>query len=287
MSRLIETFTVGNQQIVALSDGAPERALGGFFAGVDPALWTAALGLAGPDERVPFNFGTFLIRAGGRSVLIDSGYGTPAKAMGIPGGGELPDRLIEAGVKPEEITDVLHTHLHGDHIGWNVTPDAAGGPDRLTFPNATFHIAARELDYWLNAAPKDDDRTRVVARNVLPAQAADHVRTFEGDVEVLPGISAVATPGHTPGHTSFMLSSGGAQVLIVGDAAHHPVHFEHHDWIPGVDLDPAESTRSRSRICALAADRGALVTGGHFPILTLGYVRRVQGGYRWEGIGGK
>ena len=98
MSRLFEQFTVGNQEIIALSDGAPERALGGFFAGVDPALWTAALGIAGPDEGVPFNFGTFLIRSGGRNILIDSGYGTPAKAMGIPGGGELPQRLGEVGL---------------------------------------------------------------------------------------------------------------------------------------------------------------------------------------------
>jgi glyoxylase-like metal-dependent hydrolase (beta-lactamase superfamily II) len=287
MSRLFEKFTVGSQEIIALSDGAPERALGGFFAGVDPALWTAALGIAGPDEGVPFNFGTFLIRSGGRTILIDSGYGTPAKAMNILGGGELPDRIAEAGVKLEEVTDVLHTHLHGDHIGWNVTPDPAGGPDRLTFPNATFHIAARELDYWLNGAPKGEERTEVAARNVLPIQAVDHIRTFDGEVEVLPGISAVSTPGHTPGHTSFMVSSAGQEVLIVGDAAHHPVHFEHHDWIPGVDLDPAESTRSRGKLSALAADRGSMVTGGHFPILTLGYVRRVEGGFRWEGIGAR
>ncbi len=284
MSRLFEKFTVGNQEIIALSDGAPERALGGFFNGVDPTLWTAALGIASPDEGVPFNFGTFLIRSGGRSVLIDSGYGAPAKAMGILGGGELDLRLAEAGVKPEEITDVIHTHLHGDHIGWNVVTDA-NGKEVVTFPNATFHIAAKELDYWQNGAPKGEERTETAAKHTVPIAAAGHIKTFDGDVEVLPGITAFATPGHTPGHTSYIVSSGGAEVLIVGDAAHHPVHFEHHDWIPGVDLDPAESTRSRGKLSALAADRGSMVTGGHFPILTLGYVRRVPEGYSWEGIG--
>ena len=284
MSRLFEKFTIGTQEIIALSDGAPERALGGFFAGVDPALWTAALGIASPEEGVPFNFGTFLIRSGGRNILIDSGYGTPAKAMNILGGGELPARIAEAGLRPDEVTDVIHTHLHGDHIGWNVTPGANGGPDTLTFPNATFHIAQRELDYWMNAAPKDDDRTKFAHRNTVPIQAVGHIKTFDGEVEVLPGISAIATPGHTPGHTTFMISSAGQELLIVGDAAHHPIHFEHHDWIPGVDLDPAESTRSRGKLSALAADRGAIVTGGHFAILTLGHVRRVPGGYRWEGI---
>ncbi len=287
MSRLFEKFTIGNLEIVALSDGAPDRALGGFFAGVDPTLWTAALGIASAEEPVPFNFGTFLIRSGGRNVLIDSGYGTPALAMGILGGGELPARIVEAGLRLDEITDVVHTHLHGDHIGWNVTPDAAGGADMLTFPNATFHIAAKELDYWQHGAPAGEERTAIAARNTVPIAAVGHIKTFDGDVEVLPGLSAVATPGHTPGHTSYLLSSGGEELLIVGDAAHHPTHFEHHDWIPGVDLDRAESTRSRGKLSALAADRGSLVTGGHFPILTLGYVRRVEGGYRWEGIGGK
>ena len=279
MSRLFEKFTVGNLEVVALSDGAPERALGGFFGGVDPSLWTAALGIAGPDEGVPFNFGTFLIRSGGRNVLIDSGFGAPAKAMGMLGGGELPERLAEAGLTLEEITDIVHTHLHGDHIGWNVSPEGT-----LTFPNATIHVASRELDYWQNHAPKDDDRTATAAKHTVPVQAAGRLKTFAGDVEVVPGISAVATPGHTPGHTSYIVSGGGESLLVVGDAAHHPVHFEHHDWIPGVDLDPAESTRSRGKLSALAADRDAIVTGGHFAIPTLGHVRRVEGGYRWESL---
>ena len=92
----------------------------------------------------------------------------------------------------------------------------------------------------------------------------------------------IPTPGHTPGHCSMLLTSQGEHLVILGDAAHHPVHLEHHDWIPEVDLDPAESTRSRGKIAALAVEKDALVTGGHFPILTLGHVRRVESGYRWE-----
>ena len=283
MPRLSETFTIGGMPIVALSDGAPARALGGFFNNVDPAAWTRALGIASVEELVPFNFGSFLLRTEGHTVLIDSGLGPPAKAMGAPGGGELLERLAEQGVRPEEITDVVHTHLHGDHCGWNVGAGPDGAP-RLTFPNATIRLSQKELAYWLDPASGSGDRFDVARAQTVPAQAAGHLETFADGAAILPGLTSVPTPGHTPGHTSIMVSAGNEHLLIVGDAAHHPVHFEHHDWIPGVDLDPAESTRSRGRLSALAADRGAVVTGGHFPILTLGHVRRVAGGYQWEGI---
>ena len=110
------------------------------------------------------------------------------------------------------------------------------------------------------------------------------MQTFDGEHAVSDALTMVPTPGHTPGHCSVMLASQGEHLLILGDAAHHPVHLEHHDWIPGVDIDKAESRRSRAKLAALAADRDAVVTGGHFPILTLGKVRRVETGYRWEAL---
>ena len=277
MSRLSQEFTVGSVRVAALSDGAPARDLGGFFHGIEVAGWTAALGITDPKTPVPFNFGTFLIRDGARTILVDSGFGTPARTMGIPGGGELLDRIAELGVDRGEIDGVVHTHLHPDHCGWDV-----GEADELTFPNATIYVSATELDFWLNSADAPEDRATVAKRHMLPYQAASRIQTFEGEYEVSPGLTTIPTPGHTPGHISLMLASGGDHLVITGDAAHHPVHFEHHDWIPGVDLDPAESTKSRGRLSVLAADRDALVTGGHFPILTLGKVRRSADGYAWE-----
>jgi glyoxylase-like metal-dependent hydrolase (beta-lactamase superfamily II) len=277
MPRLLDEFTIGSLRVAALSDGAPEREIGGFFHGVDPDAWTAAVGIGNASTPVPFNFGSFLVRDGQQTVLIDTGYGIPALTMGIPGGGGLLDRLDELGVGRDEVDAVVHTHLHGDHVGWNVQED-----DSLTFPNATVHVAAVELDFWLNSPDAPEDRAAVARRNVLPYQVAGRIRTFTGEAEITPGVTSVPTPGHTPGHTAIMLTSAGEHLLIAGDAAHHPVHFEHHDWIPGIDLDPAESTRSRGRLSALAVERDALVTGGHFPILTLGKIRRTADGYAWE-----
>lgn len=277
MSRLSQEFTVGSMRVAALSDGAPDRPLGGFFHGIEPERWMTELGLTDPETPVPFNFGSFLIRDGSRTILVDSGFGTPALTMNIPGGGELLERIAEIGVDRDEIDAVVHTHLHPDHCGWDVQED-----DRLSFPNATIYVASTELDFWVNSPAAPEDRAAVAKRQMLPYQAQSRIRTFEGEFEISPGITTIPTPGHTPGHTSLMLASDGEHLVITGDAAHHPVHFEHHDWIPGVDLDPGESTKSRGRLSALAADRDALVTGGHFPILTLGRVRRTAGGYAWE-----
>ncbi len=277
MSRLSQEFSIGTVRVAALSDGAPDRELGGFFHGIEASEWTAALGITDPTTPVPFNFGSFLIRDGSRTILVDSGFGTPARTMGIPGGGELLDRIADLGVAREEIDGVVHTHLHPDHCGWDVQDD-----DELTFPNATIYVAATELDFWLNSADAPEDRATVAKRQMLPYQAQSRIHTFDGEFEITPGLTTIPTPGHTPGHTSLMLASGGEHLVITGDAAHHPVHFEHHDWIPGVDLDPAESTKSRGRLSAVAADRDAIVTGGHFPILTLGKVQRTADGYAWE-----
>ena len=281
MSRLSETFRIGGLEVMALSDGAPERALDGFFNGVDTADWTRALGITDPQQALPFNFGTFLIRGDGHTTMVDTGFGARGREMDVPGGGELLIRLSEAGVSPSEVDTIVITHLHGDHCGWNVNDDEDGA---LTFPNATVHLHQRELEYWTGAESDENAMAENVRTLIVPVQEAGRVLTFDDEHAISDALTMVPTPGHTPGHCSVMLASQGEQLLILGDAAHHPVHLEHHDWIPGVDLDPAESQRSRAKVAALAADRDAVVTGGHFPILTLGKVRRVEGGYRWEAL---
>ena len=279
MSRLSETFRIGGLEVAALSDGAPERALGGFFHGVDAKEWTQALGITDPQQPMPFNFGSFLIRGDGRTTLVDTGYGTRAREMDMPGAGGLLDRIRELGVGLDEVDTIAITHLHGDHCGWNVNDDEGGA---LTFPNATVHVHRRELDYWTGTESAENPMAEQVRSRIVPVQAAGRVRTVDGEQAVTDSLTMVPTPGHTPGHCSVLLASQGEHLLILGDAAHHPVHLERHDWLPGVDLDPAESRRSRAKVAALAVERDAVVTGGHFPILTLGKVRRVEGGYRFE-----
>lgn len=277
MSRLLERFRVGSLDIAALSDGAPDRALGGFFNGIEPAEWMPAIGVTDPDQPVPFNFGAFLIRGDGRTVMVDSGYGPPAAAMGVPGGGELLSRLRDLGVDPASVDTIVHTHMHVDHCGWDV--DEAG---QLNFPNAVVVVAEEELAYWTGLAPDANPQVPRAQEIIAAIEASGRLEPFSGEYPVSDSLTMLPTPGHTPGHASVLAASGGDRLLIMGDAAHHPVHLEHHDWLPAIDVEPADSQRSRAKLASLAADHGALVTGGHFPILTLGRVRRVETGYRWE-----
>lgn len=281
MSRLSQTFRVGGLEIVALSDGAPDRPLGGFFQGVDAAEWTKALGIARPDEPVPFNFGAFLIRGDSHTTLVDSGLGAAGKGMGVPGGGELLVRLAELRVKPSEVDTIVHTHLHLDHCGWDIDVSKGNAP---TFPNARVYISNAELDYWLDPSPAGEKRGAGARQTVAPLQDAGQVVTFDGEFAVSKSVTMIPTPGHTPGHCSVMVASQDEHLLILGDAAHHPAHLEHHSWIPAVDVDRAESERSRAKVAALAVEKNAVITGGHFPILTLGRLRRVESGYRWESL---
>jgi glyoxylase-like metal-dependent hydrolase (beta-lactamase superfamily II) len=279
MAMLRETFRLGALTVHALSDGVGPREPATWFDGVAPEVWAAALGLDSPAGTVPVNFGSFLVTGDGHTTLIDSGYGPPALTMGLEGGGELLERIAEVGVRREEIDRVVHTHLHGDHVGWNT--DAEGVP---MFPNATMYVHRTDLEYFSGAEALAGRFGDAIRRCVLPLVAAGRFETFEGEAALSSVLTAIPTPGHTPGHCSMLLSSQGEQLLVLGDAAHVPIHLEHHDWIPAVDLDPAESARSRAKVAALAADRGALVTGGHFPIPVRGHIRRVEGGYRFEVI---
>lgn len=281
MPQLSDSFTIGGLEIAALSDGAPERALGGFFHNVDPGAWTKAIGITDPEDPVPFNFGSFLISGDGHQTLIDTGYGVPARTMGIPGGGELPQRLADLGIQPEQIDRVIHTHLHGDHVGWNIHDDEN---DRVMFPNATFYVSRTELNYWTSSASDKNAMAANVRRRINPIVEAGLVEPTDGEFAVSKALTMVPTPGHTPGHCTVLAASQNQHLLLLGDAAHHPIHLENHDWIPQVDLDPAESTRSRKKIARLAIEKNALVTSGHFPILSLGYISESNTGYKWKPI---
>jgi glyoxylase-like metal-dependent hydrolase (beta-lactamase superfamily II) len=264
---------VGDITVTALNDGhqdAPLTTLAGIAPGEAAGLLRAAF------RPVPRRTAVqcFLIRSSGRIALVDAGCG-PIK----PTVGRLAANLAAAGVAPGEIDTLLMTHLHRDHCGGLL--DAAGTP---TFPRAELRLHEAELGWWRDdaALSRSDGPVRAmfgIARAALDAHR-DRLSPFTGG-EVFPGVTAVPLPGHTPGHTGFLVASGRDSLLIWGDIVHVPeVQVPRPEVGMAVDVDQAAAEATRRRIFdRVAADRQA-IAGMHLHFPAFAHLAREGAGYR-------
>ncbi len=214
----------------------------------------------------------FLIHSGGRLALVDNGCGNAMAATG----GKLFENLAAAGISPDQIDLVLQTHCHPDHS--NGLSDAAG---KRLFPRAELLMHAAELAFWHDdgAMAKADETSR--ARNfqaardqVAPYRKAGALRTFEGG-EVLPGVTAMPFPGHTPGHTGYLVASGDASFLIWGDIIHVPeIQIPRPEVTMAFDIDPAQAQATRRRVFDMVANERLAWAGMHMHFPAAGYLAR-------------
>ncbi|MCK8783199.1 MBL fold metallo-hydrolase [Roseomonas sp. NAR14] len=212
---------------------------------------------------------TFLVRAGGRTALIDTGCGPDMQAAV----GKLPENLAAAGVAPGEIDLVLLTHIHPDHS--NGLADAEG---RAIFPNAELALHESELAYWEDAAAKGVAYADKAREQIAPYRG--RLRLFR-EGEVFPGLEAVPLPGHTPGHTGYRVSDGGESALIWGDIVHLPeVQVPRPEVTMQFDVDPAQAAATRRRVFDMVATDGLLVAGMHLHFPAWAHLAREGGGYR-------
>ncbi len=219
----------------------------------------------------------FLIHGGGRIALVDNGCGNAMAATG----GRLMETLAAAGVAPAEIDTVLQTHLHPDHS--NGLSDAAGV--RL-FPEAELVLHEAELAFWHDdaAMAKADETSRArnfqAARDQLaPYRMAGRVRTFTGG-EVFPGVTAMPFPGHTPGHSGYLIASGGDALLIWGDIIHVPeIQVPRPEVTMAFDIDPAQAQATRRRVFDMVATDRLAFAGMHMHFPGAGHLARRGDGY--------
>ncbi|MEU2156423.1 MBL fold metallo-hydrolase [Streptomyces sp. NPDC019396] len=218
---------------------------------------------------------TFALEAGGLRVLVDTGIGN-GKTRANPAWHNMQtdylERLTAAGFPPDSVDLVLLTHLHTDHVGWNTRQ--VDGEWVPTFPNARYLTSRTEREFWAGHE-MDEARTQMFSDSVLPVEDAgllDLVDAPDHGVDVAPGLRLLPTPGHTPGHISVQISSGGESALITGDCIHHPVQFAHPAIGSCVDIDPAQAEATRRELLGRLADTGSLVLGTHFPPPTAGRV---------------
>lgn len=269
---------LGAKTIETLSDGhltlPPEFIFGGLDPeALQPLLTRYGIG-AGP--LMP-EVNVTLLRDEGRVVLFDAGSGPGFQDSA----GKLPGALEAVGVAPEDVTHVVFTHCHPDHL-WGVLDDF----EELLFPEAAFLMGQEEWDYWYDpdtAASIGSSRAAMAAGARRRMEVLeDRVQLFADGAEILPGVAARATPGHTPGHMAFEVRSGSESVLILGDAVgNHHVSFAEPAWPVGSDQDPQTAAATRLHLLdQLAAEQMRLI-GYHLPGGGIGRAERSGSGYRF------
>lgn len=256
-------FKLGALQLAALRDAAANAPNDAKVFGIDVGIEAVdkVLAAAGvPTGQISLSVSALLVRMPGHVVLIDTGYGAPR--------GILLASLAAAKVTPAEVTDVLISHGHGDHVGGLMTAD--GKP---VFAKASVRMAAAE---WASIQSQPANAKLVAA---ITAQ----VKPFEAGAAVLPGITSVDLNGHTPGHSGYRVESKGKRLLAIGDMAHsYIISLAKPDWAMGYDRDRKLGAERRRMVLGQLADSGDLVFSPHFPYPGTGHVVRAGDGFAWK-----
>ena len=256
-------FHVGELSVTALHDAQIVVANDGktFGLGVSTHAVGKVLSAAGaPADRITLSANALLVRTGSRLILIDTGLGPQYH-------GQLLASLKLAGVSPSEVTDVLLTHPHPDHIGGLL--DAQGQP---AFPNATIRMASAAWGWMKQHAPA------AVVSAVTP-----RIQTFEPGARIAPGIRSLSLPGHTPGHVGYEITSGRSRLIDIGDAAHSSiVSLARPQWGIEFDNDQALARATREKTLAALAKDGERVFAPHFPFPGVGHIVAAGQAFAWK-----
>ena len=277
-------YKVGDIQVNAISDGAntfplPDK----FVTNVAKDEVSAALDKAFlPKDKLTVSYAPLVISTGGKIVVIDTGNGAAAFASSKGNVGQFTNNMQAAGFDPKSVDMVVISHFHGDHVNGLLTAD--GTP---AFPNAEVLVPAVEYKYWMDdgeMSRASGERMQGLFKNnrrVFEAGLKKKVTPYESGKEVAPGLLAMATAGHTPGHTSYVLSSGSDKVFIQSDVTNTPVLFATNPgWHIMFDQDPAMAETTRRKVYdMLVADR-MRVQGFHYPFPANGFVEKDGNGYR-------
>ncbi len=257
-------ITIGDVEIVALSDGQGARPASWMFPEDAARVLDTYRDQLTAAGDVVLNFGCYLLRADGRTVLVDAGNG-PER------GGPLLDQLAEAGVPSDAIDLVLFTHLHGDHTGWNINRETGAA----RFSRARYLVPRIDFDHYTAGGSAS------VARDIAPLAALGALDLIEGERALTPSLTTLPTPGHTPGHTGLVVTSQGQHALVLGDAFVSRVSLAEPDWTVAADWNAQVAARTRRALLERAERGSALVALSHFPAPSLGRFAARDGRRAW------
>jgi glyoxylase-like metal-dependent hydrolase (beta-lactamase superfamily II) len=269
---------IGDFEVTVLSDGTVPQTVSEVATGTTPGRVKELLARDHLEDPVEVSINAFLINTGTTLVLVETGVG----GLFGPGvGGQLQQSLQAAGYRPEQIDVVLLTHIHSDHSGGLM---AKAG---RAFPNAVLQVHAKEAAFWLGRdarekGPVDPKFFEEARAMVGPYQDAGKLKTFGDGDAIVPGIRAMPTPGHTPGHSAYVVESRGQRLLLWGDLMHFgSVQLREPAVTVAYDVDARAASAQRARAFTEAAKRGDLVGLAHMPFPGLGRLSVEGRGYRW------
>ena len=274
---------LGDLEFLVLNDGTLRLDGGAMFGVIPKPMWEKK-SRADERNRVLLAMNCLLIRAAGKTILVETGSGDKWDAKkrdiyALEGSPRFPDQLAAHGVKPENVDIVINTHLHFDHCGWNTR--IVNGNARPTFPNARYVVQKKDFEHARN--PTERDRASFLLENYMPVEEAGQWWLLEGDQEIAPGVSVFLVPGHTHAMQCVKLEGGGKTAVFLADlvptTAHLPLA-----WIMGFDLFPLTTLENKKKWLPQIAKNGWLVLFAHDPVVRGAYLRERNGNYEPEPV---
>lgn len=261
--------TVGNVELVSLTDGHGDADPVETFPDSTIEQWRAEYPeLLDTNGRIHPRYGSVAVRSGGRLIIVDTGLQDPD--------GMLLEEMRRKGVDRETVDIVVMTHIHPDHVGWNLSDG------RPTFPRARYLVPRADWEYWTQPSVLED--APHVRDQIMPLERLRVMDLIEGEYKFTDELTAIPTPGHSPGHISIAISSRGLKGFILGDVAHSSAQAHYTDWNPTFDVNGAQARKTRHQVLDRLEAEGSLVSAGHLP--DPGFGRFVRKGSRrlWQGI---
>jgi glyoxylase-like metal-dependent hydrolase (beta-lactamase superfamily II) len=269
---------IGDMEIIAFSDGSIPQELNKLMTNTTPAEIAKLTRSNFQTPVVEASVNAYLVKTAGKLILIDAG----TSELYGPSLGHLPASMISAGYDPKQINAVLITHIHTDHTGGLMDGD------KMVFPNATIYVSKKESDFWLSdeSYAKAPDRLRPYFEQarlkMLPYVKAGKVKTFDYGTELFPGILPVASPGHTPGHSFYQVTSNGEKIMFWGDIMHvAALQFNKPDITIVYDVDPEAAAAARKKAYEDAAKGRYWIAADHLSFPGIGHIRKIATGYNW------
>jgi glyoxylase-like metal-dependent hydrolase (beta-lactamase superfamily II) len=280
----IYRYKLGSLECAQVTDGIAQFPMpDGFIKGASKEEINKALAAAYlPPDKMTVLFNPMVINTGSRLIVIDTGYGPEVFAQTKGARGQFMTNFLAAGYDPKAVSTVIISHLHVDHISGLKAADGS-----TAFPNAEILVPAQDWAFWMN----DDNMKKAAGnkmmegffdatRKVIPS-LKNQIKQYEWGKEIAAGITAIATPGHTPGHTSFAVTSGNAKMLVQSDVTNLPALFlDHPGWHVVWDQDGDQAEKTRRKFYDMASAEKMLIAGFHFPFPSLGYVEKAGNNYR-------